>query len=104
MVRFHLPFATILETTVRMVSMYFIEQYFLSQNGMQFDLSLDRLKCIYDEVGQVNRDFSQRLSDASSKDAHINALFNLDCFATMIPLQAEETLREIEKSFSAYLK
>jgi len=29
------------------------------------------------------------------KDANINALVNLDCFATMVPLQAEEMLREI---------
>jgi len=104
MVRFHLPFATLIETVFRMSSMYFMSQFFLGLKGKPFDLSLEGLKKIYNEVSQVNRDFSQRLADAASKDAHINALVNLDCFATIIPLQAEETLKEIESYFSAYFK
>ena len=104
MVRFHLPFATLIETVFRMSSMYFMSQFFLGLKGKPFDLSLDGLKKIYTEVSEVNRDFSQRLADAASKDAHMNALVNLDCFATIIPLQAEETLKEIESYFSAYLK
>jgi hypothetical protein len=104
MVRFHLPFATLIETVFRMSSMYFMSQFFLGLKGKPVDLSLDGLKKIYTEVSEVNRDFSQRLADAASKDAHINALVNLDCFATIIPLQAEDTLREIESYFSAYFK
>ena len=104
MVRFHLPFATLIETAFRMTSMYFMAQFFLALKGRAFDLSLDGLKKIYTDVSQVNRDFSQRLNDAASKDAHINALVNLDCFATIIPLQAEETLTEIESCFSAYFR
>jgi len=104
MVRFHLPFATLIETVFRISSMYFMSQFFLGLKGKPFDLSLDGLKKIYTEVSEVNRDFSQRLADAASKDAHINALVNLDCFATIIPLQAEETLKEIESYFSAYFK
>ena len=103
-VRFHLPFATLAETVFRMSSMYFTSQFFLGLKGKPFDLSLEGLKKIYTEVSQVNRDFSQRLADAASKDAHINALVNLDCFATMIPILAEETLKEIESYFSAYFK
>jgi hypothetical protein len=104
MVRFHLPFATLVETVFRMSSMYFMAQFFLALKGGAFDLSLDGLKKIYTDVSLVNRDFSQRLNDAASKDAHINALVNLDCFATIIPLQAEETLNEIESYFSAYFR
>jgi len=104
MVRFHLPFATLIETVFRMSSMYFMSQFFLGLKGKPVDLSLEGLKKIYNEVSQVNRDFSQRLAEAASKDAHINALVNLDCFATIIPLQAEETLKEIESYFSAYFK
>jgi hypothetical protein len=29
---------------------------------------------------------------------------NLDCFATMVPLAADETLREIRPYFAAYLE
>lgn len=104
MVRFHLPFATIEETIFRMVSMYLVSQYFLKQKGRPSDRKLEGLEKIYSEAGIVNRDFSKRLADAASKDANINALVNLDCFATMVPLRAEELLRELERYFSAYLK
>lgn len=104
MVRFHLPFATLTETIFRMVSMYFMAQYFLNWDGGTADWKLDGLEKIYAEVGQVNRDFAQRLADAAKKDANVNALVSLDCFATMVPLAAEETLNEIKLYFSAYLK
>ena len=104
MVRFHLPFATLTETIFRMVSMYLVAQYFLNRDGGTADWKLDGLEKIYAEVGQVNRDFAQRLADAAKKDANVNALVNLDCFATMVPLAAEETLNMIKLYFSAYLK
>lgn len=104
MVRFHLPFATLTETIFRMVSMYLVAQYFLNQDGGTADWKLDGFDNIYAEVGQVNRDFAQRLADAAKKDANVNALVSLDCFATMVPLAAEETLNEIKLYFSAYLK
>lgn len=104
MVRFHLPFATLEETTFRMSSMYLIAQYFLAQKGKSPDWKLDGLKQVYSEVSQLNRDFAKRLSDAAKKDANLNALVNLDCFASMIPITAEEMLNEIESYFSAYFK
>lgn len=104
MARFHLPFATLLETVFRMASMHFMAQYFLKQDGKPFDLKLDGLEEIYGEVSQVNRDFALRLANAAEKDANANALVNLDCFAAMIPLVAEDTLKEIMPYFSAYLK
>ncbi len=104
MVRFHLPFASLTETIFRMVSMHLMAQYFLNQEGKAADWKLTGLENIYAEVGQVNRDFAQRLADAAKKDANVNALVNLDCFATMVPLAAEETLNEIKSYFSAHLK
>ncbi|KAF0143389.1 MAG: hypothetical protein FD156_2650 [Nitrospirae bacterium] len=104
MVRFHLPFASLTETIFRMVSMHLLAQYFLNQEGRAADWKLTGLENIYAEVGQVNRDFAQRLADAAKKDANVNALVNLDCFATMVPLAAEETLNEIKSYFSAHLK
>lgn len=105
MARFHLPFATLIETVFRMSSMYFMAQFFQGlKGGKPFDMSLEGLKKIFTDVTQVNKDFSQRLADAASKDAHINALVNLDCFATIIASQTEESLKEIESYFSAYFK
>jgi len=103
MVRFHLPFASLTETVFRMVAMHLLSQYFLDQEGKTPDWSLAKLENTYAEVGQVNRDFAQRLVEAAKKDANVNALVNLDCFATMVPLAAAETLNEIKPYFSAYL-
>ncbi len=104
MVRFHLPFASITETIFRMVSMYLVAQHLLSRDGKPAEWKLDGLARIYSDVGRVNRDFAQRLRVAATKDANVNALVNLDCFATMVPLAANETLNEIKPYFSAYLK
>ncbi|MFO1424490.1 MAG: hypothetical protein U1F70_12745 [Candidatus Competibacteraceae bacterium] len=104
MVRFHLPFATITETVFRMVSMCLVAQYLRHGEGKPFDFGLGELAKIYAEVAIVNRDFVRRLRDASMEDANINALVGLDCFATMVPLIAEDTLNEIKLYFSAFLR
>ncbi len=103
MVRFHLPFASLDETVFRMVSMHLLVQYYRNQEGQKTEWRLDGLTRVYAEVGLVNRDFAIRLRDAAKKDANINALVNLDCFAAMAPLVAEDTLQAIKPYFSAYL-
>lgn len=104
MVRFHLPFASLDETVFRMVSMYLMVQYFRSQDGKPAEWNFDGLMKAYAAVSIVNRDFANRLRDAAKKDANINALVNLDCFAAMMPFAAEETLKNLKPYFSAYLK
>ncbi len=104
MVRFHLPFASLTETIFRMSSMFLMAQFLRSREGKSAVWSLDGLTQVYVEVGKVNRDFAQRLRVAAKKDANVNALVNLDCFAQMVPLAAEDTLNEIRPYFEAYLK
>lgn len=104
MVRFHLPFASLEETIFRMVSMHLMVQYYCNQEGKPAAWGLDGLMNVYGEVSIVNRDFAERLRDAAKKDANINALVNLDCFAAMMPLVAEDTLQTIKPYFSAYFK
>lgn len=103
MVRFHLPFASLEETIFRMVSMYLLVQYYRSQEGKAAAWNLDGLMEAYAKVSIVNRDFANRLRDAAKKDANINALVNLDCFAAMMPFAAEETLKNLKQYFGAYL-
>ena len=103
MVRFHLPFASLDETVFRMVSMHLLVQYYRSREGLQAEWGLDGLTRVYAAVSLVNRDFANRLRDAAKKDANINALVNLDCFASMVPLVAEDTLKALKPYFSAYL-
>ncbi len=103
MARFHLPFASLDETIFRMASMYLMAQYFQKQDGRAPAWTLDGLADVYAQVGIVNRDFALRLRDAAKKDANVNALVNLDCFAQMVPLAADDLLREIKPYFAAYL-
>jgi hypothetical protein len=54
-------------------------------------VSIDGLGTIYSEFGQVIRDFANRMRAAAKKDANVNALVNLDAFASMMTLAAENT-------------
>jgi hypothetical protein len=103
MARFHLPFASLEETIFRMASMSLMAQYFQKHDGRSPAWTLDGLADVYAQVGIVNRDFALRLRDAAKKDANVNALVSLDCFAQMVPLAADDLLREIKPYFSAYL-
>jgi hypothetical protein len=102
MVRFHLPFATIQETLYRMVSTYLVAQFFLQRKGKAFSPAIDEVEKIYADVAEVNRNFAMRLRNEADRDANINALVNLDCFAAMAPIMIEDLLEEIEPYFSAY--
>lgn len=104
LVRFHLPFASMEETEFRIVSMYLIAQYFRAKYGEKPDWSLDGLQVIYNKVGEVNKSFAERLRAASTKDASVNALIVLDCFAKAVPFAVRTTLRDYEKYFESYTK
>jgi hypothetical protein len=101
MVRFHLPFATLEETTFRTVSMHLVGQYLRREQGLPADFSLNGLQTIYNDVAAVNTCFAKRLLEAARKDANINALVNLHCFAEMVPLNVNDLLDDIAHDFSA---
>ncbi len=103
MVRFHLPFASLDETIFRGVSMYLLAQYFRQQDGKAAALSLEGLGPIYTEVGMVNRDFANRMRAAAKKDANVNALVNLDVFASMMQFAAEDTLARLKPYYRALI-
>ena len=102
--RFHLPFASSLETFYRTVSMYFTAQYFLMQKGEKPDWDLSKLLDIYKAVGHVNKGMSQRLRDASNKDANVNAVVILHSFGDGVSYFIEDGLSEIKDMFSIYFK
>jgi len=100
----HLPFATVEETMVRAISIYLLAQYFLQKRGKKPDWELKNLVKIYDDITRVNGAFSKRLKSISPKDASLNALFGLDCFANITAFSIQEDeLNEIEALFQAYL-
>jgi hypothetical protein len=93
--RFHLPFATTQETLVRSVSSYLLRQYFVQKEGGTPDWSLDGLIEIYSKISVVNRGISRRISNASKKDANINAIIILHSYGESVPFFIENNLSEI---------
>jgi hypothetical protein len=99
MVRFHLPFATELETITRSASMYLLSQYLVAQEGGTPDWSLEGLSKSYEATSVVNRAFAQRLRAAAPKDANVNALIRLDSVARTVPDLVESQLEELRFLF-----
>lgn len=105
MVRYHLPFASMEETRYRAISMYLVGQYLLSKSGKTPEWELDKLYDLYKEVKIVNGEFCRRLRDAIIRDAAINALVRLDCFAgdISISLLNKEIYDEMREYFATFL-
>jgi hypothetical protein len=103
MSRFHLPFATSIETFFRQVSMYLMAQLLLARKGKEPDWSLKGLLEIYKAVNLVNKGMSQRLVNASKKDANVNAVVILHSFGDGISYFIEGGLDELEPMFSVLL-
>jgi hypothetical protein len=103
MVRFHLPFAAMEETSFRMLSMYLIAQLYHHRKKEHADWDLHGLQTVYKDVSAVNLSFANRLRVAASKDANVNAMVNLDCFAKVVPYMVEDLLEEMEGYFTGLL-
>jgi hypothetical protein len=104
MVRFHLPFATPRETIYRAVTMYLIAQFFIMRSGGEPDWDLKNLSEIYKAISIVNRGISQRISNASSKDANVNAVVILHSVGESVPYVIDNGLNDLELLFSHYKK
>jgi len=101
----HLPFARAMETVYRVASMYLLSQYFVMKKGGTPDWEMKNLVAIYDDVRQVNKSFSQRISSVVQKDASANAIVILDCFAIATTLSITKgEIRKLENFFKPYLK
>lgn len=84
MARFHLPFAEEDETVFRVVALYLMRSL-IDQNSADFS----RLNEVMEEVGTVNQAMAERIKDGFDKDAMINAIVILDCFAMTVPMAIE---------------
>jgi hypothetical protein len=104
MIRFHLPFATMLETMFRAVSFYLTSQYFSMLDGGTPDWELNKLKEIYRQVSIANKGISKRISAASPHDANINAVIILHSYGEMIELFINNGLKDIRPFFEKGMK
>jgi len=103
MVRFHLPFASSLDTAYRVMSMYLMAQFFLEKKGAEPDWSMKNLSKIYGEVEIVNKCFAKRVKENTKEDASINALVILHSFASYVKfILDKKLLSEIEVLFEDY--
>lgn len=101
MVRFHLPFATRLETIFRAASSYLVGQFLARKDGRAPDWELRGLSETYALISRVNRAFALRLRSAVELDANLNALVQLDVLAKALPESIEEDLSELRFLFNA---
>ncbi len=99
MARFHLPFATIEETTVRSASMYLLAQYFKhkDQPGMKFDFKT--LENHYSQVQDVNEGLLRRITSISSEDADKNAIITLHSLSQFLSMEIDYSLSGLESIF-----
>ena len=104
MTRFHLPFANSFETFFRSISSYLTAQFLLMRQGQEPDWDLNGLQEIYKEVNTVNKGMTARLSQATAKDANINAVVILHSFGDGITYFIESGLTDLEPMFEVFLK
>lgn len=103
MVLTHLPFATTEESIYRAISMYLMAQYFRFKRGYVADWELKKLTEFYDEVTLVNQSFVKRLTSFVERDASLNAVVLLNCFATAARrMISHEKFSEVEQMFTAH--
>ena len=103
MARFPLPFANTEETIYRAASMYMLGQYYRWQAGRSVDMELEGLLHCYSQVTAVNKGIAARLRAERREDGAVNAIVLLDMFATSMPFQITETLKELEPLFRSYV-
>lgn len=101
MARFHLPFATANETTVRALGMHLIAEYLKTLDDPNHKISVDGLLDKYKQIEIVNRGVIERIRSLKGADATKNAIIVLDNFAGLLPLEVSSGLTEIKALFNS---
>ncbi len=99
MARFHLPFASEVETVYRSVSMFLLARELAGTSHAQGFAALEEL---YENLHVVNRDMSRRLGAATRTDPAQNAMALLDAYTTLLPAALESSLEELKPLFDAW--
>lgn len=97
MARFHLPFASEVETTFRAIATYLLMQYL----GGTPQPGLEGLREVYAEMRVVNAAMTRRLRAAVSTDSTLNAVVLLDIYAMAVPTALDDALEEIRQALGA---
>jgi len=101
MARFHLPFSTHEETTIRSTSMYLLRQFFRNKSGKETDFELKKLQDQYIRVEGVNEGILRRIrSQVREGDADANAIVILNGFAQILSVELLMGMTSYEYLFS----
>lgn len=97
MLHFHLPFASLEETEVKVFSMYLLAQYLKWKQGEAPDWEMNNLSDIYEDIRKLNLNVAKRIADLESKDTSINSIIVLNNFADFVSFTLDEkTVNELE--------
>ena len=101
MARFHLPFSSVEETTVRTASLYLLGQYFKHKNQPVIKMDFKSLENHYAQVRLVNEGIIKRISNVSKQDADKNAIVTLHSLSLFLSMEIDYSLSSLEYIFIA---
>ena len=105
MARFHLPFSSVEETTVRTTSIYLLGQYFRYKDRSDIKKDFKTLENHYAQVRLVNEGIIKRISSVSKQDADKNAIVTLHSLSLFLSMEIDYSLSSLEYIFIApYIK
>jgi Domain of unknown function (DUF6901) len=99
MARFHLPFSSVEETTVRTASMYLLKEYFNGKDQNDIKIDFKTLENHYGQVKLVNEGIIKRISSVSKQDADKNAIVTLHSISLFLSMEIDYSLRTLEYIF-----
>jgi hypothetical protein len=99
MVNFHLPFATLEETQIRVFSFYLLHQYIKWKKGYNPDWEMKELIKIYEDIRILNQNVSKKIANLELQDTSINSLVILNNFAEYVTFTLDEKILDEIESF-----
>lgn len=99
MARFHLPFASVEETTARSTSLFLLSQYFEYKKGRVNSFDFDKLEKSYARVQLINEGLLSRIRSLGNRDADKNAIITLHSISQFLSMEMDFSLTAIAHLF-----
>lgn len=98
MAKFHLPFASDIETVFRSIGTYLLGEYFRFKDGIVPDWDLQALSTLYEQVSKIDLEIAEHLKKISPDS--IEPIMILNSFADLFTKDIKEKLDKIEPFYS----
>jgi hypothetical protein len=99
MARFHLPFSSVEETTVRSTSLFLLSQYFAHKKDRVKVFDFEKLEKSYARVQLVNEGLLDRIRSLGKRDADKNAIITLHSISQFLSMEMDFSLTSISHLF-----